>query len=344
MYPFADGSFAVRNAWYVAAFAQEVTRALLARMILNQPVVLYRKENGEAVAVGGRCPHRHFPLGKSCLKGDTIVCGYHGLAFGPDGQCVDIPSQSTVPKRIRIPTYPLVEYGLWLFIWMGDPNKADPSLLPDLAELGLTNPRLASRPFFINHVAARYQLLNDNLLDLSHVAFLHDHSVGDTVEVDAPEQLTRRPGVFTSTRMFRDTSGPQERMAALGMADDRVDRITSISFYLPGFHLGIEGVLFPRDHPTHAGKAISLNRVYHTITPATHRTCHYLFAMTGPPAILDEAKAFLRPVIDEDIVAVEEIEKLLALVGESPGELYVKSDRNAVEARRTLQAMMDAET
>ena len=132
-------------------------------------------------------------------------------------------------------------------------------------------------------------------------------------------------------------------MAALGLPGAKVDRVTSISFYLPGFHLGIEAVLFPRDHPTHAGKALSFNRVYHTITPATHRTCHYLFAMTAPPAILDEAEAFLRPVIDEDIVAVEEIEKVLAIVGENPGEMFVKSDRNAVEARRTLQAMMDAE-
>ncbi|MEO0033735.1 MAG: hypothetical protein RIS94_3493, partial [Pseudomonadota bacterium] len=82
MYPFSEGSFALRNAWYVAAFGSEVTRALLARTILNQPVVLYRKEDGTAVAVGGRCPHRHFPLGASCLKGDSIVCGYHGIAFG----------------------------------------------------------------------------------------------------------------------------------------------------------------------------------------------------------------------------------------------------------------------
>ena len=86
MYPFKPGSFAVRNGWYVAAFTHEITRALLPRTILNQPVVLYRKQNGTAVAVGGRCPHRHFPLGKSCLKGDAIQCGYHGITFDADGQ------------------------------------------------------------------------------------------------------------------------------------------------------------------------------------------------------------------------------------------------------------------
>ena len=136
MYPFTQGSFAVRNGWYVAAFARDVTRDLLARTILGQPVVLYRKQDGAAVAVGGRCPHRHYPLGESCLKGDSIECGYHGIAFGPDGQCTKVPSQTHVPRSYRIPTYPLVEHGIWMFIWMGDPDRADPALLPGLREIG----------------------------------------------------------------------------------------------------------------------------------------------------------------------------------------------------------------
>ena len=75
MYPFRRGSFAPRNAWYVAAFAKDVGRELMGRTIVNTRIVLYRTENGEAVALDGRCPHRHFPLAQSCLKGDSIVCG-----------------------------------------------------------------------------------------------------------------------------------------------------------------------------------------------------------------------------------------------------------------------------
>ena len=57
MYPFSEGSFAPRNGWYVAAFAEEIGEKLLSRWILNQPVVLYRKTDGTSVALqGGRRP------------------------------------------------------------------------------------------------------------------------------------------------------------------------------------------------------------------------------------------------------------------------------------------------
>ena len=229
MYPFREGSFAVRNGWYVAAFRNELGRDLLARTILNQPVVLYRKEDGEAVAVGGRCPHRHFPLGKSCLKGDAIVCGYHGIAFGADGRCVDIPSQDVVPRAYTIPTYPLVEHGLWAWIWMGDADKADVALLPDLEEIGVTAAGMTARPFYVQEVQGRYQLLNDNLLDLSHLAFLHASSIGTVENAQAPEELVKRPGFLSCRRYIRNADAPAV-MAATGRYAGKIDRVTGMDF------------------------------------------------------------------------------------------------------------------
>jgi phenylpropionate dioxygenase-like ring-hydroxylating dioxygenase large terminal subunit len=343
MYPFKEGSFAVRNGWYVAAFANEVGRALLARTILNQAIVLYRREDGTAVAVGGRCPHRHFPLGASCLKGDSIECGYHGITFASDGQCVAIPSQNVVPGVYRIPTYPLVEHGLWLWIWMGDAAKADPALLPDLAQIGLTDAGMVARPFYAQQVNGRYQLLNDNLLDLTHLAFLHRTSIGTVENASAAEELTKRPGYLSSRRFIRNAEAPPV-MAATGRYSGRIDRVTGMDFYLPGFHAGIGDMLYPEDHPEHAGQSIVKSRVYHAVTPSTYRSCLYFFAMASPDeAGLEQMFEFLKPVIDEDKFATEEIEKMLAIIGEQPEELLIKSDRNAVEGRRMLQAMMDAE-
>lgn len=182
MYPFSEGSFAPRNGWYVAAFASEVGETLLARTILNEPVVLYRKHDGVAVAVGGRCPHRHFPLGASRREGDAIVCGYHGITFGSDGRCIRIPSQDHVPQSYRIPAYPLIEHGVWLFIWMGDPGRADPALLPALDAIGFDIPGAPLHPIAFHEIACRYQLLNDNLLDLSHLSFLHGRTSGGGTE------------------------------------------------------------------------------------------------------------------------------------------------------------------
>jgi vanillate O-demethylase monooxygenase subunit len=343
MYPFREGSFAVHNGWYVAAFRNELGRDLIARTILNQPVILYRKEDGEAVAVGGRCPHRHFPLGKSRLVGDTVVCGYHGIAFGADGRCVDIPSQNSVPRTYHIPRYPLVEHGLWAWIWMGDADMADISLLPDLEEIGLTMPGMVARPFYVQEVQGRYQLLNDNLLDLSHLAFLHASSIGTAENASAPEVLAKRPGFLSCRRTIRNADAPSV-MAAAGRYAGKIDRVTGMDFYLPGFHAGIGDMAYPQDHADHPGENIVTSRVYHAVTPATSGSCIYFFAMASEDAEgMDFMFDYLRPVLEEDKFATEEIEKMLAVIGENPSELLIKTDRNAVEGRRMLQAMMDAE-
>jgi phenylpropionate dioxygenase-like ring-hydroxylating dioxygenase large terminal subunit len=343
MYPFKEGSFAPRNGWYVAAFAQDVGRALVSRVILNEPVVLYRKESGEAVAVGGRCPHRHFPLGQSCLTGDTIVCGYHGIAFGPDGACTDIPSQTHVPRSYRIPSYPLVEHGLWLWIWMGDTAKADPALLPDLDQIGLTDAALYPAVLFTDEVACRYQLLNDNLLDLTHLAFLHSSSIGTIENARAKEEVTQEPGTLRSRRYIRGAD-PTPAIAARGHAGRKVDQIVGMDFHLPGFHAGIGDHFHATDDPDGWGEPIARSRPYHAITPSTPDSTYYFFAIsTMDPDHAERSRAFLRPVIDEDIFASVEIEKMIRLCGGNPPELMLKSDHNAVLGRRMLQAMMDDE-
>ena len=344
MYPYREGSFAVRNGWYVAAFANEVGRDLLPRTFLNKPVVLYRKEDGTAVAVGGRCPHRHFPLGKSCLKGDAIVCGYHGIAFGADGRCVDIPAQENIPRSYAIPTYPLVEHGMWLFIWMGEPELADPGLLPDLEEIGYVGEGIEARPFYFHEIACRYQLLNDNLLDLTHLAFLHGSSIGTLESATTPETITSRPG-FLSSRRYIKNSPPPPVTEDTGMGHTGpIDRTTGMDFYLPGFHAGIGEAHYPDGHER-AGEQIMSNRVYHSVTPSTHGRTYYFFGMSSAnPAELDMLQDYLKSVIEEDIFASEEIEKMIALEGEGLPELMLKTDTNAVKARRMLQAMMDKET
>jgi phenylpropionate dioxygenase-like ring-hydroxylating dioxygenase large terminal subunit len=341
MYPFRENSFAVLNGWYVVAFAADVKAALLSRTVLNQPIVLYRKQDGQAVAVGGRCPHRHFPLGRSCLKNDEIVCGYHGITFGPDGRCTNIPAQSSVPAVYKIPTYPLVEHGMWLFIWPGDPDIADPALLPDLKQIGYDSDDLVSRPFYTHEIACRYQLLNDNLLDLSHLGFLHGTSIGTRENASVPEELTKRPGYLSSRRYIRNAPAPPVSSDLRGYGGP-LDRTVGMDFYLPGFHAGIGDSFYPEGHE-HAGQPFNRSRVFHAVTPATEHTCYYFFGMATPRGEgLDEAKEYLVKVIAEDVFASEEIEKMLELVGH-PNELMIKTDQNAVEGRRMLQRMMDAE-
>lgn len=343
MYPFSEGSFAPRNAWYVVAFPHEVDRTLLTRWVLNQPIVLYRKQDGTAVAVGGRCPHRHFPLGESRLVGDAIQCGYHGITFGADGRCTAVPSQTNVPGVYRIPNYPLVERGLWLWIWPGDPALADESLLPDVADIGLAEPDQIARPFYSLSVKGRYQLLNDNLLDLTHLSYLHDGSIGTEENASTPETRTVEERCLRSRRTIASATPPQILQDQTGY-DGPIERLSGMDFHLPGFHAGIDESRVAAEGAPRDRELLVKTRVWHAVTPSLFDETLYFFAMSATTeAQLDFAQEYLKPVIQEDVFATEEIEKMVTRLGSLPPELMIKTDALAVQGRRMMQAMIDRE-
>jgi len=343
MYPFTEGSFAVRNAWYVAAFPYEVTRKLLARWILNEPVVLYRKESGDAVAVGGRCPHRHFPLGEGKLIGDSIECGYHGITFASDGRCVRIPSQTTIPQVYKIPAYPLIEKGMWLWIWMGDPNLADEELIPQPEEIGMCEPGMHYRPFYSYKIKGRYQLLNDNLLDLSHLAVLHGSSIGTAENAGVPEERDQTDRRLRSRRYMKNAACPPFVTHACGYAGS-VDRVSGMDFFFPGFHAGLDQTRIPEGAGEKTGEILVQGRAFHAVTPSTFDETLYFFASGAPTEReLDMAFQVLKPVVDEDIFVTREIENILQRIGTPPAEFMLRSDATAALGRKILQAMMDAE-
>lgn len=342
MYPFREGSFAPRNGWYVAAFRNEIGEDLLSRWILNEPVVLYRKANGEAVAVQGRCPHRHYPLGASKRVGDAIQCGYHGITFDAGGKCTFVPSQPNIPGVYSIKSYPLVERGLWAWIWPGDPDKADEALLPTLEEIGYGQKGFEARPFYYHHVEGRYQLLNDNLLDLTHLGYLHGTSIGTPDDAATPEERDVNDRRISSRRFMNNTPSQPILKERFGI-EGQVDRVSGMDFFFPGFHAGIGETRHCADSDR-AGEVIQTSRVWHAVTPAKKFTTNYFFA-TGSTDIegLDYVYEALKPVLDEDMFATVEIEKIVQTMDELPPELMLKSDGTAVLGRRVLQRMMDEE-
>jgi vanillate O-demethylase monooxygenase subunit len=91
----------LNNSWYVGAWSSEVNRKPFQRFMLDKPLVFYRKENGEPVALDDRCCHRFAPLSAGWLDGDNIVCGYHGFTYAPSGTCVSIPGVKKKAKENR---------------------------------------------------------------------------------------------------------------------------------------------------------------------------------------------------------------------------------------------------
>lgn len=167
----------LKNAWYCAGWDYQISQgkdAIVARKIAGKRVVLYRKLGGQVVAMEDQCPHRQAALSLGRKEGDALRCMYHGLRFEPDGKCSEIPNIEKVPDQICVKTYPVVEKDNWVWVWMGDPDKADPSLICDA--VGPSNPDYTTRPSYIQ-VNANYLLENANLADLSHLAFTHDGSI-----------------------------------------------------------------------------------------------------------------------------------------------------------------------
>ena len=161
----------LRNYWYVGAWAHEVTTEQpFQRKLLGEPLAFYRTEDGRPAVIHDLCPHRFAPLSSGRVIGDALECGYHGFTFDSKGACVCIPGMDKVPDKLRVRGYPAVEKWGWVFVWMGDPEAAEESLIPDYHYLD--DPGWAGKGETMQ-VKASYNLLRDNLLDLTHAKFLH---------------------------------------------------------------------------------------------------------------------------------------------------------------------------
>ncbi len=170
----------IYNQWYVAGLSSEFNRDLKERFILQRSIVFYRKQDGSPVALQNRCAHRSFPLHESRLEGDDIRCNYHGIKYNHLGEIIDVPCQEICPK-IKIHSYPLEQIGPFVWIWMGDPDSADQSLLPEMSYVH-DNSEWNVVLGEYNHVDGNYLLMQENLCDLSHLPYLHENTFGSDPE------------------------------------------------------------------------------------------------------------------------------------------------------------------
>lgn len=188
MYPFKKplSETLVCNEWYVVGTSAEFTHdTLLARTILGRPVVLFRDPDGKAVMMDGSCPHRNFPLGRGSLVDGEVRCGYHGIRFDPTGTCTFVPGAPKPSRHLKVRSYPVVERAGWVWSWTGDPASADESSLPALGRPEIDEPswhHLATSHYSL--IGARYTLLLENLMDLSHLSYLHGDVIRDTTIAD----------------------------------------------------------------------------------------------------------------------------------------------------------------
>jgi phenylpropionate dioxygenase-like ring-hydroxylating dioxygenase large terminal subunit len=298
----------LRNQWYVAAMADEVTRTPLRRTILEQDIVLYRKENGQAVALQNRCAHRSYPLSQGELNGDRIVCGYHGFQYGPDGRCAHVPALDKAVPGIRVQAYPLIELGPFLWIWPGDEATADPAKLPD--QSWYREPGWKSVHGYI-YMKANYLGLHENLMDLSHFAFLHTFAKGAVhLARERPKFQETDDRVGYSLVMPNIPVSPTVQ-AIMGFQAP-ITEATHNTVTSPAMHVGQTTQTDSSSPPK-----VLRREIVHIMTPETQTTTHYYWAIVRDKGLdnaeLDsELHAFGHMTFDEDRVALEEIEQIYA--------------------------------
>ena len=296
-------------------------------------MVLFRREDGTPVALEDRCCHRNLPLSKGRLEGDRLRCGYHGLLFDAAGRCVEIPGQSNIPPQARVRSYPVIEKYHWLWIWMGEPARADPGLIPDW--WWADHPQWAfTRPDPI-HVRCNFQLVSDNVLDVTHLAYVHASSIGASSITEFPATVEREERRVRLTRWILDRPPPPLYRQAGGFPGN-VDRWQIVEHVPPCFSVNFAGC---KDARTRIDlMALSAP------TPETETTTHYYFGFVrnfrlSDPAIERVFDVDFVRVFNEDIPVLEAQQRMLELRPDAP-KIDLAVDAAPLAARRMLQALL----
>jgi vanillate O-demethylase monooxygenase subunit len=335
----------LRNCWQVAAFSTEIVPGqLLPRTICDKPIVFFRASDGRVVACDDRCPHRGAPLSKGMLIDGTLRCGYHGLRFDWAGKCVRIPGQEHIPLKACVKTFPVMERYKLVWIWMGNPEKANPALVPDVH--WMDDPEWVASEGY-HHVGANYKLLNDNLLDLSHETYVHGKTIGHEAVAESPVCVrTDALGVYVDKEMKDCTPPPFYQFLGKLSPNDRIDRWQR-TVYLPPGYIVIDVGVQPLQGQ---GRSLGVEgRVIDLITPETPTSTHYFWAFARnfrltEVAVTEFLRENVRRTFDEDKEMLEAQQRNLGIDTEPIFQVSIKADAAPTQGRRLLAAMIEAES
>jgi vanillate O-demethylase monooxygenase subunit len=332
------------NCWQAAAYREEIVDPFLARTIAGEPLLLFRARQGGLTALHDICPHRAAPLSAGTRVGDEIVCKYHGMRFGPGGQCTSVPGRSSIPAAANARNFPIVERWGIVWVWMGNPACADETLMPDM--YWLENDHWCSVHGYLK-VGADYRLLNDNLLDLAHESFLHATSIGNSHEeaiANFPAKVISDGRVIRVERLMKSIDIPPT-FAKLTGSSGKIDRMQCAIHMSPGINV-TDVELRTYDSEKHRDWGM---RVTHLLTPATRTSTHYFIINSrnyerGNVGLNAQLEQIGHRVAGEDKVMLELQQAILDGHPDIPVPRFAWSvDEAPVKARRMLDRLIAAE-
>ncbi len=331
------------NAWYVAAWSYEVKNELFERTIIGDSVLMYRKSDGTPVAMSNACPHRFAPLHRGKLDGDVVECPYHGLRYDSTGACVLNPhGNGKVPSRARTKLYPLVEIYDMLWLWMGEPDLADASAIPDFScQSNDRYPTVAG----VIEMHANYELISDNLMDLTHVVFLHDGILGSDAIKHGEHEIIQDGTTMYSNRWCPDGLAPPAWNAMFDNYDKPVDHWLYMRWDAPA-HMLLDVGITPVGKPREDGIWMYGTDI---LTPKDETSTHYFWGASrsyghGDP-IADEQweKAITVAFGQQDKPLIEAQQYMLGLHGatdlDGVDAVLLPSDSGPTRARKIMEKL-----
>ena len=336
----------LKNAWYVAALSSDVERSLKPVKMLSEPVVLYRMQDGTPVALEDACPHRKLPLSLGRIKGDAVECGYHGLTFNCAGRCIDAATQQRIPPFAVVRSYPVRDkYGL-LWVWMGDPAHADRHPIFEIENYG--NPAWHTTQGDHMPIACHYLWMADNLLDPSHVAWVHRTSFAGAGTDTTPLQLTSSERGVISSRWMLDQP-PPPFYAPLVKFEGHADRLQHYEIRYPATAVNM-GIYTPAGKGGPAmvqGPDTYVMVSYHFLTPVDQDNTVYFWLQhrnTDPhdEDITRRVAAGARAAFMEDRVILEAVH--LGMKNSSTKTTGLLLDAAATRFRKGLSELITRES
>jgi phenylpropionate dioxygenase-like ring-hydroxylating dioxygenase large terminal subunit len=335
----------LKNRWYVAAWARELDDGPVGRTIMDEPVVFFRTTEGNMAALEDACAHRYMPLSHGKVAGERIQCPYHGLEYDRMGQCVHVPGQTHVPPGATVRSYPVAEKWRYVWVWMGDPALADESTIPDY-HWNDDPAWVAVGDYF--YVKGSYRLLIDNLLDLSHVAYVHATTLGTDGVANFPVKVRRDPDTVHVERWIFDEPAPP-MFKLVGGFTDKVDRWQLIHHLEPSHFMidvgcAVAGTGAPEGDRSQ-GMTMYSN---HTLTPETETSTHYFWHHArnfrlNEPDLTDKLAEATKAAFGEDVIIIESQQDRMNRAPADKPIIDINADAGVLQARRMLDELIEAE-
>ena len=335
----------LKNAWYVAAWSSEVNHDLQQTLILGEKICLYRSSENVVVALEDACPHRKLPLSKGRIKNNGIECGYHGLTFNTEGSCIWAPGDGNIPPKAKVHAYPIYEKYDLVWIWMGNPELADPSSIIDIANFD--NPEWGVNRGEAMELNCNYLLMCDNLLDPTHVAWVHQNSFAQSQTKDAPLNVTHTDDGYIVHRWMMDAE-PAPFYKKVVEFEGHCDRLQHYEVRYPA-HALIRAVFTPAGTGGVDGTLDAKTFVmdsYNFMTPTTEsQTRYYWFQLRNirpdDDALSQIMSADVQHAFEEDRVILNAVQ--IGLTEKKSPTIDLSIDSGQLRFRRQLAKRIEAE-